>query len=166
MAWILRLVKTGAEGDGQSTDVMEINKPDDLGDIATLSLSLAEARLLLAGVQREIVTAQARAHAVRRPDCRCSGGVCHAKDYRDHAIATLFGQVMVRLPRFRCRGRMIWRAFASEESARDFVRKGLRRRRSAVRRCGVAYRVIEATPAVLPFIAEAALEWEERRPQG
>ena len=102
MAWILRLVKTGAEGDGQSTDVMEINKPDDLGDIATLGLSLAEAKLLLAGVQREIVAAQTRAHAARRPDCRCGGGVCHVKDYRDHALATLFGQVTVRLPRFRC----------------------------------------------------------------
>lgn len=102
MAWILRLVKTGAEGDGQSTDVMKINKPDDLGDIATLGMSLAEAKLLLAGVQREIVAAQARAHAVRRPDCRCGGGVCHVKDYRDHAIATLLGQVTVRLPRFRC----------------------------------------------------------------
>jgi hypothetical protein len=49
VAWILRLVKTGAEGDGQSTDVMEINKPDDLADIAHLGLSLAEAKLLLAG---------------------------------------------------------------------------------------------------------------------
>src|SRR3954465_15928342 len=29
------------------------------------------------------------------------GGV---KDYRQHAIATLFGQVAVRLPRFRCAG--------------------------------------------------------------
>ena len=26
------------------------------------------------------------------------------KDYRDHAVATLFGQVRVRLPRFRCAG--------------------------------------------------------------
>ena len=26
------------------------------------------------------------------------------KDYRDHAVATLFGQVTVRLPRFRCAG--------------------------------------------------------------
>ena len=48
MAWILRLVKTGAEGDGPSTDVMEINKPDDLRDIAHLGLNLAEAKLLLA----------------------------------------------------------------------------------------------------------------------
>jgi hypothetical protein len=81
---------------------MEINKPDDLSDIADLGLSLAEAKLLLAGVQRDIVAAQARAHAVRRPKCRCGGGVCHVKDYRDHAIPTLFGQAMVRLPRFRC----------------------------------------------------------------
>jgi hypothetical protein len=68
VAWILRLVKTGAEGDGQSTDVMEINKPDDLGDIATLGLSLAEAKLLLAGVQREIVAAQTRARGGRIVD--------------------------------------------------------------------------------------------------
>jgi hypothetical protein len=81
---------------------MEINKPDDLGDIAALGLSLAEAKLLLAGVQREFVAAQARAHAVRQPDCRCGGGLCHVKDYRSHAIATLFGEVTVRLPRFRC----------------------------------------------------------------
>ena len=73
-------MKTGADGDGQGMDVMEISKPDDLGNIAHLGLSLAEAKLLLAGVQREIVAAQARAHAVRRPDCRCGGGACHVKD--------------------------------------------------------------------------------------
>jgi hypothetical protein len=33
---MLRLVKTGAEGDGPRTDVMEITKPDDLTDIARL----------------------------------------------------------------------------------------------------------------------------------
>jgi hypothetical protein len=66
-------------------DVMEINKPDDLSDIADLGLSLTEAKLLLAGVRRDVVAAQARAHAVRRPKCRCGGGVCHAKDY--HAVA-------------------------------------------------------------------------------
>ncbi len=102
MAWILRLVKTGAEGEGPCTDVMEINRPGDLADIADLGLTLAEAKLLLAGVQREIVAAQAREHAVRRPDCSCCGGVCRVKDYRDHAVATLFGQVTVQLPRSRC----------------------------------------------------------------
>jgi hypothetical protein len=108
------LVKIGAEGDGQSTDVVEINRPDDLADISHLGdrareggLSLAEAKLLLAGVRREIVAGQARAHALRRPDCRCGCGVCRVKDYRNRLIATLFGQVTVRLPRFRCKAKTV-----------------------------------------------------------
>ena len=80
----------------------KIDRPDDLGDIADLGLTLAEAKLLLAGLQQELVTAQARDHAVWRPACRRCGGVCCVKDYRDHSVATLFGHVTVRLPRFRC----------------------------------------------------------------
>ena len=38
MAWIVRLVKTGADGEKQSAHVTEINRPDDLGDIASLGL--------------------------------------------------------------------------------------------------------------------------------
>ena len=102
MAWMLRLVKIGGEGEDLCTDVVEISRPDDLRDIADLGLTLAEAKRLLARVQQEIVAAQARDHAVRRPDCSRCGGVCCVKDYRDRAIATLFGDATVRLPRFRC----------------------------------------------------------------
>jgi hypothetical protein len=104
VAWILKLVSVGAEGEEHGTDVLRIARPDDLADLASLGLTLAEGRQLLAGVQREIVAAQARLHAARRPACRGCGGVCRVKDYRHHAIATLFGQVAVRLPRFRCVG--------------------------------------------------------------
>src|SRR5215213_9824081 len=83
---------------------MTLNRPADLGDIADLGLTLAEGKLLLAGLQQEIVAAQARSQAVRRPDCRSCGLACRVKDYRAHAVATLFGQVTVRLPRFRCAG--------------------------------------------------------------
>src|SRR5919205_947543 len=76
---------------------MRIARPDDLTDLASLGLTLA-------GVQREIVAAQARVHAVHRPACRGCGASYWIKDYRQHAIATLFGQVTVRLPRFRCTG--------------------------------------------------------------
>jgi len=96
------LVKAGAEGEKQSIDVVTINRPDDLVEIANLGLTLAEGKLLLAGLQQQIVAAQARDHAFRRPNCRSCGLVCCVKDYRDHAVATLFGQVRVRLPRFRC----------------------------------------------------------------
>jgi len=102
VGWMLRLVKTGAEGEGPCTDIMEIHRPDDLGDIANLGLTLAEAKRLLARVQQEIVATQARDHAVQRPECPHCGGACRVKDYRDHALATLFGEVTVRLPRFRC----------------------------------------------------------------
>ena len=70
--------------------------------VANLGLTLTEAKQLLARVQREISAAQAREHAVRRPVCPCRDGICRVKDYRDHAVATLFGQVTLRLPRFRC----------------------------------------------------------------
>jgi hypothetical protein len=104
VAWIVRLVKTGANGEEQSADVMQINRPDDLSVIANLGLTLAEGKLVLGGLQQQIVTAQAKGHAIRRPDCRSCGDVCHVKDYRGRAVTTLFGQVTVRLPRFRCAG--------------------------------------------------------------
>src|SRR5215208_6098489 len=68
VAWVLRLVEIGAEGEGRCADVVEISRPDGLVDIADLGLSLAEAKLVLAGIQREIIAAQARVHAVRRPE--------------------------------------------------------------------------------------------------
>jgi hypothetical protein len=102
VVWILRLVKIGAEAEGQSVDVMEINRPDDLGDIADLGLPLVETKRLLARLQQEIVAAQVRDHAARRPTCSHCGDACRMKDYREHVVATLFGQVTVRLPRFRC----------------------------------------------------------------
>ena len=102
MGWMLRLVKTGVEGEGSCTDVLEIDRPGDLGDIASLGLTLAEAKRLLACIQREIVAVQAKEHAVRRPDCSHCDRACRVKDYRDHAVATLFGEVTVQLPRFRC----------------------------------------------------------------
>ena len=87
MAWMLRLVKTGAEGEGPCTDIMEIHRPGDLRDIADLGLTLAEAKRLLARVQQEIVAAQAKEHAVQWPDCSRCDGACRVKDYRDHAVA-------------------------------------------------------------------------------
>ena len=50
MAWIVRLVKIAADGETQSVDVMTINRPDDLSEIANLGLTLAEGKLLLAAL--------------------------------------------------------------------------------------------------------------------
>ena len=94
MVWIVRLVGVGAEGEEHGTDIMRIARSDDFADPTTLGLTLAESKRLLAGVQQEIAAAQARVHALRRPEC--------------HAIATLFGQVTVRLPRFHTNRHRRW----------------------------------------------------------
>src|SRR3954465_10803892 len=104
MGWVLRLVETGVDGSSRSGDVMAIDRPGDLGDIADLGLTLAQGKRLVALVQQEIVTAQSRDHAARRPPCRSCGAACQVKDYRPQQIATVFGQVTLRLPRFRCAG--------------------------------------------------------------
>jgi hypothetical protein len=104
MEWMLRLVGTGIDGQSRSVDVMEISWPVGLGDLASLGLTLAEAKQLLARVQQDVVAAQTYNHAMLRPACQSCGGTCHVKDWRPHPIATLFGEVRVRLPRFLCAG--------------------------------------------------------------
>lgn len=53
----MRLVKTGAEG--RPLDVIEVNRPNDLSDIADLGLRPDETKRLLAGLQH---AAQVREH--------------------------------------------------------------------------------------------------------
>lgn len=105
LEWTLCLVGTGFDGQSRSCDVMEISRPDGLGGIANLGLTLAETKQLLVQVQQEVVAAQARHHAMFRPDCQSCGGTCHVKDWRPHQIATLFGGLSMKLPRFVCAGR-------------------------------------------------------------
>jgi hypothetical protein len=102
MRWVLRLITTGDDARCLSTDLIEVCRPEGLGDIANLGLTLPEAKQLLASVQRAVVSGQADRHGLQRPCCRACSGKCHLKDWRGHRIGTLFGEVIVRLPRFRC----------------------------------------------------------------
>jgi len=102
MRWVLQLVETGADAPSRTADLMEICRPEGLGEIADLGLTLAEAKQLLTSIQRAVVASQADHHGRFRPDCRSCSARCHVKDWRPHRVATLFGEVMVRLPRFLC----------------------------------------------------------------
>ena len=70
MEWTLRLVRTGIDGQSRSFDVMAISRPDGLGDIANLGMTLSEAKQLLVQVQQQVVADQATTHATFRPSCR------------------------------------------------------------------------------------------------
>ena len=104
MELTLRLVGTRRDGQSRSYEVMAISRPDGLADIANLGLTLAKAKLLLAQIQQQAFAEQAETHAMFRPDCRLCGATCRVKDWRRHRIATLFGEVRVRLPRLVCAG--------------------------------------------------------------
>jgi hypothetical protein len=104
MRWVLGLVGTGVYGQTRAVDIMEFNRPDCLEDIAKLGLTLAEGKQVLARAQQEVVAAQVGNRAGLRPACCTCNGRCHVKDWRLHRIATLFGEVRIRLPRFLCAG--------------------------------------------------------------
>lgn len=59
MRWVLRLIATEGDARCLSTDLIEICRPEGLGDIADLGLTLPEAKQLLASVQRAVIAAQA-----------------------------------------------------------------------------------------------------------
>jgi hypothetical protein len=54
MQWTLCLVGRGIDGRSRSFEVMAFSRPDDLGDIANVGLTLAEGKLLLAQVQSSL----------------------------------------------------------------------------------------------------------------
>jgi ABC-type branched-subunit amino acid transport system substrate-binding protein len=68
---------------------------------AFVGLTLPEAKQPLASIQRAVVTSQVDSHGQLRPCCRSCSGRCQLKDWRGHRIATLFGEVTVRLPTAR-----------------------------------------------------------------
>jgi len=77
---VLRLVETQADSRARSVDVPGIARPRDLRDSATLGLTLAEAKRLLARVQ-QVVT-------VYTPQEPCSGRRAYAARAAGTALRT------------------------------------------------------------------------------
>src|SRR3954470_2237385 len=78
MGWVLRLVEV--EGPLGSVDMLEIDRPGNLDDLADLGLRLPDGKQLLSQVQQAVVAAQCRDHAAQRPACRACGAACRVKD--------------------------------------------------------------------------------------
>ena len=157
MGLVLQLVETGTDTRGRGIEVLELDQCRDLCDIANLGLMLPEAKQLLARVQQAVVAVQARDHAVLRPECSSCGASCQVKDWQSRQIATLFGTVAVRLPRFRCSGcgrsepGVRWPAYCHSTPALDQLQAHL----SAL----MTYRVAAGVLAhLLPVAAETSHE--------
>jgi hypothetical protein len=82
------------------------------------------------------------------------------RSWRVEAGVDLFGTWVARVSfgRIGCAGRTIAHNFISEDEMQAFIRKGVRRRRGAIRRCGVDYKVVDASPAALPLLTIVGFE--------
>jgi hypothetical protein len=100
MQWRVVVELSGAVG------VIQVHEVHSGGSImagcsaATLGLSLAEAKTILAGLQRYLVQAQTEEHCQARRRCARCGGQRPLKDRRPRQLQSLFGVVEVRAPRF------------------------------------------------------------------
>ena len=71
MAWIVKLVSIGAEGEEHGTDIIRITKPDDLADLVTLGTLLAKSGRHHSGPR--YVRPQLRHLGTFRPVCPVPG---------------------------------------------------------------------------------------------
>jgi hypothetical protein len=90
------------KGEGDSTAPLAVSQIERTGPLraATLGLTLAESKSLLATVQQELVESQLHCHAQAQRICPQCGKRRALKDYRPACFESLFGGVDLRVPRF------------------------------------------------------------------
>ena len=90
------------DGDGHVTNISlgQVARAE-VSDIATLGLSLAESKQLLAQLQHEVVVRQFEATTQQRRHCGHCGTKRAIKDFHGARFRSLFGDVDLRVPRLR-----------------------------------------------------------------
>jgi transposase len=94
---------TGADGAVRAHEIGGGAAVDEYSP-RTVGLTLAEGKLVLAGLQHHLVQAQTEDHCRRRRRCQRRGAPRPIKDKRSRRLLSLFGTVNVSAPRFEpCR---------------------------------------------------------------
>src|SRR3712207_1535558 len=100
MKWRIMLELAGPDGTPRMHEVGAGERSPTGHAAATLGLSLAEGKALLAALQRHLVAAQVDEHCRERRHCDRCGAQRPLKDLRPRRLTSLFGVVEVRAPRF------------------------------------------------------------------
>jgi hypothetical protein len=100
MQWRIMLEVAGADGTRQVHEIGAGERLPTARAAATLGLSLEEGKMILAALQRHLVAAQVDEHCRSRRRCDKCGAQRPLKDWRPRRLASLFGVVAVRAPRF------------------------------------------------------------------
>src|SRR5918997_2729689 len=100
MRWRITLELAGADDTRQLHELGAGERSPSGHTAATLGVGLAEGKALLAALQRHLVAAQVDEHCRNRRRCNRCGAQRPLKDLRPRRLASLFGVVAVRAPRF------------------------------------------------------------------
>jgi hypothetical protein len=106
MQWRMMVELSGADGSVRTHEVHVGGCLPAACSAETLGLTLAQAKQLLAELQRHLVQAQTEEYCRSRRRCPRCGAQRPLKDRRPRQLRSLFGVVAVRAPRFapcRCR---------------------------------------------------------------
>ena len=99
MAFELILKVSGDDGALRQVSLGEICRTE-IHDVALLGLGLSESKLVLARLQREIVTRQFESTTRERRPCVCCGATPSIKDYQRVRFRSLFGDVDLHAARY------------------------------------------------------------------
>ena len=99
MKWRVMMEVTGADGAVRAHEIGGGAAVDEYSP-RSIGLTLAEGKLLLAGLQQHLVHAQTEDHCRRRRRCQRCGVRRPVKDKRARRLLSLFGTVKVCAPRF------------------------------------------------------------------
>jgi hypothetical protein len=100
MKWRVMVELAGAEGTIQLHEVSAGGSMTAECSAETLGLRVAEGKMILAGLQRHLVQAQADEHCRSRRRCDYCGAQRPLKDFRRRRLTSLYGVLEVRAPRF------------------------------------------------------------------
>jgi hypothetical protein len=96
-------VSLAISGDAGESDLVPLLtlEVDAQSSIETLGLSLADAKAVLARLQAQIVTRQVKQLSASQRRCENCGSNRAVKDYHDIHYQSLFGRIVVKVPRWR-----------------------------------------------------------------
>src|SRR5450631_1232579 len=100
MKWTLKLVAEVVSGKPTEYEVATIERIEKFSP-ATVGLTISEGKAILAGLQKQMVTAQVQHHGASIHSCPRCGKASRTKGYYQSTLRSVYGNVGMRIRRLR-----------------------------------------------------------------
>ena len=100
MKWTLKLVSEVVPGKPTEYEVAMIERIEKFSP-ATVGLTISEGKAILAGLQKQMVTAQVQHHGASIHSCPGCGKTFRTKCYSQSTLRSVYGNVGMRIRRLR-----------------------------------------------------------------